>query len=202
MKKVLLITPKSKTIPKLDDYDYVGVDAGALLVLKEGFPLLFAIGDFDSMSDTDYVYLSRHCDQIYKHPIQKNETDSELAVRTCKEMGYEHIVLWGGISGRLDHTMINILLLLHREKDLILMDERQKVSLLSKGQHLLQANYKHVSFFALEKTMISLSHFLYPLDHQIINTDDLYLSSNQIIDKQGQVDIEFGKVLCIESNLQ
>ncbi len=202
MKKVILITPKSKSIPDFDGFDYVGVDSGALLLLKEKKTLTFAIGDFDSMSKEEYNFLSKHCDQIYKHPVQKNETDSELALRTCKEMGYEQIILWGAISGRLDHTMINILLLMHRDENLILMDENQKVSLLSEGMHQLEANYQHVSFFALEKTMISLHEFLYPLDHQIIQCNDLYLSSNHIIGKEGIVDIAYGRVLCIESNLQ
>lgn len=202
MKKVILITPKSNKIPNLEGFDYVGVDSGALLLLKQGIPMSFAIGDFDSMSKEDYLFLSKHCNQIYKHPVQKDETDSELALRTCKELGYEQVILWGAISGRLDHTMINIQLLMHREEKLILMDENQKVSLLPKGKHFLEANYKHVSFFALEKTMISLHHFLYPLNRQIIDCEDLYLSSNHIVGSKGLVEIEYGRVLCIQSNLK
>lgn len=201
MKKAILITPKSKSVPNMPDYDYIGVDAGALLVLKAGYPLKFAIGDFDSMNEESYNQLLCQT-KVYKHPIEKDETDSELAVRTCNDFGYDQIILWGGISGRLDHTMINILLLLHRDPNLVLMDENQKVQLLSIGSHCIQKGYRHISFFALEKTIITLKDFLYPLEHQEIDCSDLYLSSNSLLDSDGTVLIEKGKVLCIESNFE
>ena len=65
MKQALLITPKSHSVPTLEDVDYIGVDAGALLILQAGLPIQFAVGDFDSMSEEDYAYV---CSQtrVYK----------------------------------------------------------------------------------------------------------------------------------------
>lgn len=201
MKQALLITPKSHSVPTLEDVDYIAVDAGALLILQAGLPIQFAVGDFDSMSEEDYAYV---CSQtrVYKHPIEKNETDSELALRLAKEQGYTNIVLWGAISGRLDHTIINLGLMMYRDDSLVLMDENQKITLLEKGRYTLAARYQHVSFFALEAGEISLENFKYPLEHRKVTCSDLYLSSNSFLGKEGIVTVHSGKFLCVESNLK
>ena len=84
MKKALLITPMSKNIIQDDSYDYIGVDSGALLLMEAKIPMRFAVGDFDSMTEDEFQRLQGAC-QIIRHPVQKNETDSELAVSLCKK---------------------------------------------------------------------------------------------------------------------
>ena len=49
MKPAVLVTPLSQEIPHVDHADYIGVDAGCLQILEQGFPLAFGVGDFDSM---------------------------------------------------------------------------------------------------------------------------------------------------------
>ena len=36
MKTALLITPKSRMVPHMENVDYIGVDAGALLIEEAG----------------------------------------------------------------------------------------------------------------------------------------------------------------------
>lgn len=201
MKRALLITPKSETVPHWKDTDYIGVDAGALKIIEEKLPLVFAVGDFDSMGEDDITYLKKKT-KIYRHPVQKNETDSELAVRLAKEMGYEQLILWGAISGRMDHTLINCRLLLYRDPTLVLMDENQRISYLRKGTHILADDYKHISFFAMEESCLTLQGFLYPLEHRRVVPSDLYLSSNSFAEHEGIVFVESGSFLCVESNIQ
>ena len=201
MKKAFLITPQSKNIPILDGYDYIGVDSGALLIIDKGLPIKFAIGDFDSMSDQDLQSVSNLC-EIIKHPIQKNETDSELAILTCVEKGYQEIVLYGAISQRLDHTFANILLLLYRFCNLVLMDDMQKVQLLRAGTYQINNDYKHISFFAIKDSILPLEGFLYPLYKHSVTTKDIFCVSNTILDEFGKVVIDEGEVLCIQSNFR
>ena len=52
-----------------------------------------AVGDFDSLNEED---LKRITCPIERHPIMKDETDSELAIRLCKD--YDTIYLYGGIQ--------------------------------------------------------------------------------------------------------
>ena len=92
MKTALLITPKSQIVPAMENVDYIGVDAGALLIEEAGYPCLLAIGDFDSM-DADALQALKERMEVIQHPVKKNETDSELAIRLCKERGYTSIIL-------------------------------------------------------------------------------------------------------------
>lgn len=194
-KTAFLVTPLAKDIPILEDVDYIGVDAGALCILDAGLPLKFAIGDFDSMDDLSCL----DC-PIERHPVMKDETDSELAIRLAYERGYECVILYGGLSGRLDHTFANLRLLMYRYSSLILLDDHQSVKVLESGIHYLKNEYLHVSFYPIEKSEISLHGFLYPLDHQNVDVCDIYCTSNSFVDDVGVVYVHHGRILCIESN--
>lgn len=201
MKTALLITPKSQIVPAMENVDYIGVDAGALLIEEAGYPCLLAIGDFDSM-DADALKALKERMEVIQHPVKKNETDSELAIRLCKERGYTSIILWGGLSNRLDHTLLNIQLLKHNPDLVVLQDEKQKVSILQKGEHILKNAYRHISFFPLEESILTLEGLLYPLNHRLIEVSDLYLTSNSFVEKEAHVLVEKGSLLCVESNYQ
>ena len=59
------------------------------------------LGDFDSLG---YVPTGA---QVF--PVEKDDTDSMLAVRRGLELGYRRFVLYGALDGpRLDHTIANL----------------------------------------------------------------------------------------------
>ena len=76
----VLITPLVDVVPIIEGCDYIGVDAGALKIIDQGLPIKMAVGDFDSLNEED---LKRITCPIERHPIMKDETDSELAIRLC-----------------------------------------------------------------------------------------------------------------------
>lgn len=49
----VLITPLVDVVPVIQDCDYIGVDAGALKIIDQGFPIKMAVGDFDSLKEED-----------------------------------------------------------------------------------------------------------------------------------------------------
>lgn len=201
MRTAFLVTPMSKDIPVLDDVDYIGVDAGALKIIEKKLPITLAVGDFDSISESELKFIQSKC-EVIKHPVRKNETDSELAIRVCKEKGYDIIYLHGALSGRLDHTLLNIRLLMYKYNNLICIDENQKVRVFGSGKYEMRQEYSHVSFFAIEDTIITLSGFEYPLDKRFITVNDMYTTSNAISSNDAYVQIDQGKVICIESNIK
>ena len=126
----VLITPLVDVVPIIEGCDYIGVDAGALKIIDQGLPIKMAVGDFDSLNEED---LKRITCPIERHPIMKDETDSELAIRLCKD--YDTIYLYGGIQGRIDHTIANIRLAMYRFNNLVLIDEHQKISVMNVGEY-------------------------------------------------------------------
>ena len=198
MSTAYLITPLSKKIPVDENAHSRGVDAGSYRILEQNLKIEYAIGDFDSMSEKELQGLKKIC-PVYQYPVMKDETDSELAVLKTFEK-YDTVILYGALSGRLDHTVLNISLMIQKYPSIILMDETQKVRVLKKGRYELKKDYKNISFFALEESEISYSGFLYSLDHRKVSISDLYLTSNSLIQEKGIVEIHSGSLLCIQTN--
>lgn len=195
----MLITPLAKNIPAIPNCDYVGVDAGVFRILESEYLVSWATGDFDSMTEEEFHKIDSIC-PIEKYPIHKDETDSELAIELAYKKGYKKIILYGACSGRLDHTIANLRLLMYRYPYLILMDDKQKVQQLSEGIHVIENVYPHVSFFPIIESVISLYDFEYPLRHQLLKMDDIFTVSNSLMDKKGEIHVEKGRILCVQSS--
>ena len=92
--------------PKGDDLK-ISADCGYKNAKKLGIVPDFAVGDFDSGSMAE---LPRET-EIIEVPAEKDFTDTQLAVDVALEHGADHVIIIGGLSGRLDHTMSNLSLL-------------------------------------------------------------------------------------------
>jgi len=90
----------------------IAADSGAATALQYGYIPAIVVGDFDSL-DTDLLQqLREKGSQVRQSAVEKNETDTELAVQAAVEQGATSITLLGALGGeRFDHTMANILLL-------------------------------------------------------------------------------------------
>ena len=80
----------------------IAADAGIKNTHKFNIKPDFIIGDFDSLG-----YTPTDSNTII-HPIEKDDTDTMLAVKFGFEKGYNNFRIFGGIGGRLDHTFANI----------------------------------------------------------------------------------------------
>ena len=65
-----------------------------------------------------------------KLPSHKNETDTEVAIEAALQLGYDDIILYGGLGGRLDHEMANLHLMIYRELPLTLMNDTNIIKVL------------------------------------------------------------------------
>ena len=191
----VLITPLVDVVPKIKDCDYIGVDAGALKIIDQKLPIKMAVGDFDSLNEED---LKRITCPIERHPIMKDETDSELAIRLCKD--YDTIYLYGGMHGRIDHTIANIRLAMYRFNNLVLIDDHQKISVMNVGVHEIDNSYRHISFYPIKEGVLSLSGFLYPLDSRRIHMEEIYTTSNSLVEDKGIIRVDEGNFLCVQTN--
>ena len=61
-----------------------------------------AIGDFDSLG---YVPQARI---VSRHPVKKDKSDLELALDRVASYGFDEVVIYGALGGRLDHTLSNL----------------------------------------------------------------------------------------------
>ncbi len=85
----------------------VAADSGADVALSLGLRVDMIVGDFDSVSPQALAAASRQ----RRHPVDKDATDLDLALRDARDSGADRITLIGGFGGRLDHLLANVAIL-------------------------------------------------------------------------------------------
>ena len=63
------------------------------------------VGDFDSLGSVPQSV------EVIRHPVMKDDTDMALALAEGAARGWDRFLIYGGLGGRLDHTLGNIQLL-------------------------------------------------------------------------------------------
>ena len=91
-----------KNLVRQEDY-LICADSGYRHCVQLGFSPQLVLGDFDS-----YAGVVQSDCELLRYPIEKDDTDTMLAVKQALQRGYERLVLVGMLGGRLDHTLANI----------------------------------------------------------------------------------------------
>ena len=94
------------------DFDYfVGVDRACLYLLELGLPLDLAVGDFDSVSELELDVIQSTAKSCKKASAEKNDTDTELALKLIFQAYPEaEVTIFGAFGGRIDHMLSNVFL--------------------------------------------------------------------------------------------
>ena len=95
------------------DYDIViAVDGGLAAVDRMGLKPDVILGDFDTVApDILHKYEEKDGIKIVRLVPEKDDTDTESAVRYAMKHGVTEIDVLGGTGSRFDHTYANMFLL-------------------------------------------------------------------------------------------
>lgn len=89
----------------------IAADGGFDYLESIGLRADYVLGDFDSVVSYD---LPPDC---IRYPREKDDTDLMLAARLGLEKGYTEFRIYGGLGGRLDHTLGNIQILTYLSRN-------------------------------------------------------------------------------------
>ncbi|VAV87993.1 Thiamin pyrophosphokinase [hydrothermal vent metagenome] len=176
----------------------VGVDGGMRHAEKLGVQPEFWIGDFDSSSKE---LQEKWADvQRLVHPVEKDQTDGDLALEFVLSGGAQEIVLVGGVGGQADHTVCHITQLIRlRQQNLTCFATSgiQEVWPLVAGSlqwdFPIGATVSLVGFSALKN--LSLSGVKWPLTGRNVEFGSSLTMSNEVTDKvSGSLEQGFGVV--------
>jgi len=164
----------------------------------------FIIGDMDSIDTDTLEYFYRKGSTILRHPGEKDETDTELALEYAIKLRPRDIYIFGALGGRIDHTLANISLLIMGDKAgvrTIIIDETCELFIVSRSIIIEGQTGQTVSLLPLssEVTGITLEGFEYPLSDAVMECGKPYGISNKMMSEKGMISIQSGYLLVIRN---
>lgn len=182
----------------------VCADGGAQAALALGLKPDVVIGDLDSLDETQQAQLEALGCRLIVHPVAKDWTDLELALKLAVREGATEIVILGALGGRIDQELANILLLLLPELEDILariVDEQQEM-FVTRGEAIITGRVGEiVSLIPLggDVTGIVTEGLLYPLRDEPLLAGPARGISNVMMDAVARVVIKSGALLIVHS---
>lgn len=175
----------------------IAADAGLRLCRQLGRTPDLVLGDFDSMD------VSEAPADALRVPVEKDDTDTGLALREGLRRGCREFFIYGGTGGRrLDHTLANLqsLAFLRENGARGWLYDRDFVYTVMKNETLTlrrEVDWGLVSLFALGDRArgVTLTGLQYPLDHAELTCAFPLGVSNHFAAETATVTVEDGLLL-------
>ncbi|TFE24885.1 thiamine diphosphokinase [Cohnella luojiensis] len=194
-------------LDQLSSQDYViGADRGAEFLIHNGKVPHLALGDFDSVTSDQMKRIAAEAVEFLTcDAIDKDWTDTELALREAIGRGYKEIMIMGALGTRFDHVLGNVHLLRQAREQgstLTLIDENNEIRLCTEILRL-KANsrfpYTSLLPLTLEVKGVTLQGFRYPLHDATLKLGWSLGISNVLDAPEGTISIADGMLLVIRS---
>jgi len=172
----------------------IAADAGYRVCLEAGVTPDLLLGDFDSMDQPEDFA------NIHRSPVEKDDTDTMLAVKTALDNECKEIYIYGGTGGkRLDHTIANLQTLLYLRRRgargwlydddfvwTVIEDEAMTIS--------RRVEWGLFSAFCLgdKAEGIDLTGFQYPLKDAVLTPEFPLGVSNHILEPEATITVKKG----------
>ena len=186
--------------PKADDIT-IAADSGYHTARALGERIDLLLGDFDSIGQIprDEGF------EIQQVPAEKDYTDTQLAVEIAMDRGAEEIIIIGGLTGRLDHTLSTLAILedlwvrgIHSH----ITDGQSRARYLKSSSTLIaRSGYKYLSLIAVDEVVkgVDVEGCKYPLKKATLTRRNQFAVSNEITGNVAFIAVKKGGVYIIES---
>ena len=185
-----------------ENLTFIAADGGALFLDKIGIIPDIIIGDMDSLTTVQIENFKNKGAAVIKYPVQKDETDGELALNYCIENELKQVYLVGCQGGRFDQQLANIFLLeygFENNISAVIKEPELEAGIISDYQEFNQLKQHRLSLLPLSREVegVTIKGCKY-------NVSDINLLryktrgiSNKILQKKAQVKIKKGLLLYI-----
>ena len=185
-----------KNLVRQEDY-LICADSGYRHCVQLGFSPQLVLGDFDS-----YAGVVQSDCELLRYPIEKDDTDTMLAVKTGLERGETEFHIYGGMGGRrTDHTIANfqaLLYLARRGAQGWLYGQGERYTAVCGGTVTFPARDRGIlSVFCLgaDARDVSIQGGQYPLHHAVLTAEFPLGVSNHFVGRPITVSVRDGSLL-------
>ncbi|MFP3322138.1 thiamine diphosphokinase [Planococcus sp. SIMBA_160] len=198
-------------LPDLSLYEgalHIGVDAGVMTLLGLGIEPVEAVGDFDSVTDEEYEKIRSAFPSLERSPSEKDESDTELALKKAMDYKPETVIVTGVTGGRLDHYLAALHIVFAYQRsfphvDFMVLNKQNRIRFMEPGTHHLEADreFTYVSFypFSEEVSGFTIEGFKYPVKDERIPFGSTRFTSNELTE-DGTIAFTGGHLIVIESS--
>jgi thiamine pyrophosphokinase len=199
MKKTCCIVaagPSEAYVP--DGAFVIAADAGVNKLKELNIEPDIIIGDFDSLEGKP------EGDNVIVFPVKKDDTDTLLAIKKAITLGYDKIIISGGIGGELDHTIANIQSLIFAAKKSVrafLVGDGHTLTVINSGEKLVfpEKESGRISVFAIcgNAEGVKISGLKYEADCITVTPSFPIGVSNSFIGKKAEISLDRGSLLIV-----
>ncbi len=180
----------------------IAADGGLAHIQALGLHPDLLIGDLDSVSPEQIHWAEEQGAEVRRFPVNKDETDLELALLAAVETGCRHFIIVSALGGRLDQTLANIFLLnlpVLAHLDVRIDDGKQEVMLIQSAADLQGNPGDTVSLLPISPIArgITTTGLQYPLTDENLLFYRSRGISNEMLSSMARVEIQSGILICI-----
>lgn len=166
-----------------EDYLIVGIERGALFLIKQKIPIDLAIGDFDKVNQKELNEIKRYATETILVSSQKDYLDGELAIVELKKRGIQKIKFIAQPTRRYDKN-ISICDLVWKY-NITFFNEDTLIFRLNPGLNKLSyQEYKdkrYISFLSNQPSIVTINDFKYNVKNLCLMPFDNRTISNEFI---------------------
>jgi thiamine pyrophosphokinase len=176
----------------------IAADSGAEHAAALGVAVDLLVGDLDSISAETLARIP----DVERHPVDKDATDLELALAAALRLEPERVLVVGGIEGRLDHLLGELLLLASPAYAGVELDAQlgaARVHVIRDARTIAGEPGEVVSLFALHGPAAGVvtEGLHYPLRGETLEPGSTRGVSNVFAAHEARISLERGVLLAI-----
>lgn len=188
---------QEKAIELKPDDLVIAADGGLNNIKKLNISPDFIVGDFDSLEYTP------EGNNVIKHPVKKDETDTILAVNIGFEKGYKKFVIYGCLGGRLDQTIASIQTanyITQKGGNAVFIDGETHLTVIENNNiSFSRENTGILSVFAVSGKAegVTINGLMYEVDNATLTPDYPLGVSNEFMGNDSEIRVNKGKICII-----
>ncbi|ALS02225.1 thiamine pyrophosphokinase [Enterococcus silesiacus] len=191
-----------------ETFDYlVGIDRGSLYIVKRGWVLDLAVGDFDSLTCEEQQLIQKEAKELVQAKAEKDDTDTQLALAlTVEKFPKACITIIGATGGRLDHFLANLWLPFEPRfqkfiRQINIKDYQNSIVYYLPGEYVVkkEARMDYLAYCCLTPVKnLTLTESKYTLDHVDVAIPTSY-ASNEFVGDTAGFSFDTGMIAVIQS---